>query len=143
MLPRRCLWTSGVDAGSSAAEGADAFRPGFTTSTQSAGSATWCPMYFEGLETAIPVDPSIQYEKQEPLPYGELIQKTGLPRSVAESHKEFTTDNAQINIFSMTGELVHSEKFHSQINLGKLKSGIYLVKIESENDSITRKIIKE
>jgi len=51
------------------------------------------PMYFEGLETAIPVDPSIQYEKQEPLPYGELIQKTGLPRSVAESHKEFTTDN--------------------------------------------------
>lgn len=55
----------------------------------------------------------------------------------------FTNEKTLITIFSMTGELVHSEKFSTQINIEKLKSGIYLVKIESENCSITRKIIKE
>jgi photosystem II stability/assembly factor-like uncharacterized protein len=57
--------------------------------------------------------------------------------------EELMIENAQIKIFSMTGELVHSEKFTTQINLEKLKSGIYLVKIESENGTTTRKLIKE
>ena len=57
--------------------------------------------------------------------------------------KGFSKEDAQINIFSMTGELIHSEEFRAQINLEKLKSGIYLVKIESKNGTITRKIIKE
>jgi hypothetical protein len=51
------------------------------------------PMYFEGLETAIPVDKSVKYSPVAPMPYNELIQKVGLPKSVEESHKEFTTDN--------------------------------------------------
>ncbi len=57
--------------------------------------------------------------------------------------EELMVENAHIKIFSMTGELVHAENFHSQIILEKLKSGIYLVKIESENGTITRKLIKE
>ena len=56
---------------------------------------------------------------------------------------EFIAGNPFITIFSMMGDLVHSEKFASQINLEKLKNGIYLVKVETENGVITKKIIKE
>lgn len=57
--------------------------------------------------------------------------------------KGFIDEEAHITIFTMTGELVHSEKFTTKINLEKLKSGIYLVKVETENGAITKKIIKE
>jgi hypothetical protein len=50
--------------------------------------------------------------------------------------------NSRIKVFSISGELVHSEVFSMQINLDKLKSGIYLVDIETINGLTTKRIIK-
>jgi len=51
--------------------------------------------------------------------------------------------NSRIKVFSISGELLHSEGFSKQINLDKLKSGIYLVNIETLHGVITKRIIKQ
>jgi len=56
---------------------------------------------------------------------------------------DFIIENAHINIFSLTGELVHAEEFQHEIQLNKLQTGIYLVTIETENGSFTRRLVKE
>jgi photosystem II stability/assembly factor-like uncharacterized protein len=56
--------------------------------------------------------------------------------------EDLIADNSRIKVFSISGELVHSEVFSMQINLGKLKSGIYLVDIETINGLTTKRIIK-
>ena len=50
--------------------------------------------------------------------------------------------NSRIKVFSISGELVHTEAFSKQINLDKMKSGIYLVNIETLHGVITKRIIK-
>jgi photosystem II stability/assembly factor-like uncharacterized protein len=54
-----------------------------------------------------------------------------------------TSQNAIIQIVSITGQTVYSERFQSTVNLEKLSPGIYLVKFETINGTITKKIVKE
>ena len=50
--------------------------------------------------------------------------------------------NSRFKVFSISGELVHSEAFSKQINLDKLKCGIYFVNVETLHGTITKRIIK-
>ena len=49
------------------------------------------------------------------------------------------TDGATISIFDMTGRMVKQEKYQGQIDVSKLTSGIYTIKV----DDITVKFVKE
>jgi len=51
-------------------------------------------------------------------------------------------DNSQVLIFSVSGELVLTEVLSERVNVSNLKNGIYLVKIETPNGVLTKRIIK-
>ena len=58
--------------------------------------------------------------------------------------KGITSKLNAVNIYSITGEQVMTVKANlDEINLSRLKSGIYFIKLNSENASKTFKIIKE
>lgn len=58
-------------------------------------------------------------------------------------HKDgFINENGQIAIFSMTGELVFSEKFSPKINLKELSNGVYMVQVITEKGIVTERIVK-
>ena len=50
--------------------------------------------------------------------------------------------NSKVEIYTITGQLVQETTFDSEIRLNiDLNSGLYLVKVSANNQSITRKII--
>ncbi|MGC6430526.1 MAG: T9SS type A sorting domain-containing protein [Jejuia sp.] len=54
--------------------------------------------------------------------------------------------NTKVSITSVTGQVIHSEaisKVNTEINISSLKSGLYLVQVESDNASVTKKLIVE
>ncbi|TYC17892.1 T9SS type A sorting domain-containing protein [Bizionia gelidisalsuginis] len=58
--------------------------------------------------------------------------------SLPNSIKEFTTE-----LYSVTGQLVNKQSNNSTLDLTDLTSGIYILKIESNLGSISRKIVKQ
>ncbi|KIA89374.1 T9SS type A sorting domain-containing protein [Kaistella jeonii] len=59
---------------------------------------------------------------------------------------KFKTDKTQfkVSVYSVAGQLVASDQNKTSINLSKLTPGVYMVKIDSENESsIIKKIIKK
>ena len=53
-----------------------------------------------------------------------------------------------VNVFDITGKKVFSEELHKknsmhQLNLSSIKTGIYIVQIETEKGSICKKMIVE
>ncbi len=52
-------------------------------------------------------------------------------------------DFKNIKVFDITGKTVKNSKFQSPIDLSNTSKGIYFIKLESDNKSITRKIILE
>ena len=50
--------------------------------------------------------------------------------------------NSKVEIYTITGQLVQETSFDSEIRLNiDLNSGLYLVKVTANNQSITKKII--
>lgn len=55
-------------------------------------------------------------------------------------------NKAEVNLYDISGRLVIKQKLESEIskiNINKLKSGMYLLQIKTENKSITKHLIKE
>ena len=64
------------------------------------------------------------------------------------SIKGLNANVKQVSVYSLLGQLVLTRKVIDaqstlDINVNTLKSGVYLVKINGENSSFTKKIIKE
>ena len=56
-----------------------------------------------------------------------------------------TTKEVQVSVYSILGKLIKHEKVtitKKNIDISSLSNGIYLLKITSENKSITKKLIR-
>ncbi len=56
---------------------------------------------------------------------------------------ESTEPIKEVTVFNISGELILKEKNSSEINLSNLKTGLYMITIETESQIIHSKIIKE
>jgi hypothetical protein len=65
------------------------------------------------------------------------------------SINEVNDDLVRLSIFDITGRMVYSESYHmngigsKQLDLGFLPKGLFILRVESQDDILTRKIIKE
>lgn len=53
-----------------------------------------------------------------------------------------TINSVEVNMYTITGQLVLSSD-KTQIDISKLNAGMYMMQIQSENGSVTKRIIKE
>lgn len=66
------------------------------------------------------------------------------PNPVNDQFTISTTENVdEVKIYSMLGQLMHSEKRSKQIDTRQLKSGLYLLQINSDGRKITKKLLVE
>jgi hypothetical protein len=65
------------------------------------------------------------------------------------SLKDVHNDEVLVTVFDIPGRLLFTDNYHMngngsfQINLGFLPNGLYLLRIESQDMTITRKIIRQ
>ncbi len=64
------------------------------------------------------------------------------PNPVGDVMTIYGADNALIQIFGVNGQLLASEVYSQPISVAELPSGLYMVKITTDQGSIVRKIVK-
>jgi len=57
--------------------------------------------------------------------------------------KQIINENAEINIYSLTGKLMANQKFTKTIDVSDLQTGCYIIEVSSEKNTYRKKFLKE
>lgn len=85
---------------------------------------------------------NLDEEMEEAINFDLFPNPVNTELTIVDDHQIFN-DYAEINIFSLTGELVFNQKYEPIIDVSKLYRGIYIIEVRSDKSSFRRKFLKE